>query len=86
MLLFGPCESNGKATVRFIHAKLRVRPVKAAHTIPRMELLAIELGLQLVKKIYNTFKIETNSPYIWTDSRACHDIASISSKSLTMYF
>jgi hypothetical protein len=32
------CESNGKVTVRFIQAKSRVRPVKAAHTIPRMEL------------------------------------------------
>jgi hypothetical protein len=66
-------ESNGKVTVRFIQAKSRVRPVKAAHTIPRMELLAIELGLQLVKKNYKTFKIETNNLYIWNDSRACHD-------------
>jgi hypothetical protein len=79
------CESNGKATVRFIHAKLRVRPVKAAHTIPRMELLAIELGLQLVKKIYKTFKIETNSLYIWTDSRACHDWLRIEARALQVF-
>jgi ribonuclease HI len=79
------CESNGKATVRFIQAKSRVRPVKAAHTIPRMELLAIELGLQLVKKINKTFKIETNSLYIWTDSRACHDWLRIEARALQVF-
>jgi ribonuclease HI len=79
------CESNNKVTVRFIQAKLRVRPVKAAHTIPRMELLAIELGLQLVKKIYKTFKIETKNIYIWTDSRACHDWLSIKARALQVF-
>jgi hypothetical protein len=79
------CESNGKVTVRFIQAKLRVGPVKAAHTIPRMELLAIELGIQLVKKIYKTFKVETHNIYIWTDSRACHDWLRIEARALQVF-
>jgi hypothetical protein len=61
-------KSNGLVNVRFVQAKSRVRPVKAAHTIPRMELLAIELGLQLLKKIYKKFSLETYNLYIWTDS------------------
>jgi hypothetical protein len=79
------CKSDGKVTVRFIQAKLRVRPVKAAHTIPRMELLAIKLGQQLVKKIYKTFKIETNNLYIWTESRACHNWLLIKARALQVF-
>jgi hypothetical protein len=61
-------KSNKVENVTFVQAKSRVRPVKAAHTIPRMELLAIELGLQLLKKIYTKFGLETYNLYIWTDS------------------
>jgi hypothetical protein len=79
------CESNGLVNVRFKQAKSRVRPVKAAHTIPRMELLAIELGLQLLKKIYKMFSPETYNLYIWTDSRACHDWLRIEARALQVF-
>jgi ribonuclease HI len=78
-------ESNGLVNVGFVQAKSRVRPVKAAHTIPRMELLAIELGLQLLKKIYKTFSLETYNLYIWTDSQACHDWLRIEARALQVF-
>jgi hypothetical protein len=38
-----------------------------------------------VKKIYKTFKIETNNLYIWTDSRACHDWLRIETRALQVF-
>jgi hypothetical protein len=37
--------------LRFVQAKSRLKPIKAAFTIPRMELLAAEMGLALAKKL-----------------------------------
>jgi hypothetical protein len=79
------CDNGHTILVRFVQAKSRVRPVKAAHTIPCMELLAIELALQLIKKIYLTFQIPTYNIYIWTDSRACHDWLRIEARALQVF-
>jgi hypothetical protein len=38
-------ENYGNVTVRFIKARSRIKPVKSTATIPRMELMAMELGL-----------------------------------------
>jgi hypothetical protein len=46
---------------------------KAAFTIPRMELLAAEMGLALAKKLIVTIDVRHQDIYIWTDSRAVHD-------------
>jgi hypothetical protein len=66
-------ENSGNTSVRFIQARSRIKPIKATHTIPRMELLSIELGLSMLKKLAKTFGILSHNQYIWTDSRACHD-------------
>jgi ribonuclease HI len=78
-------ENRGKVSVRFIQARSRIKPVKATHTVPRMELLSIELGLSLLRKLRTTFDIPTHDVFIWTDSRACHDWIRIEARSLQIF-
>jgi hypothetical protein len=66
-------EDHGQVLVRFIQARLRIKPIQATHTISRMELLSIELGLSMLNKLAKTFDIKTHNMNIWTDSRACHN-------------
>jgi hypothetical protein len=42
--------TNMVIVLRFVQAKSRLKPIKAACTIPRMELMAAEMGLALTKK------------------------------------
>jgi hypothetical protein len=44
-------DNYGNVTMRFIQAQSRIKPVKSTATIPRMELMAMELGLMLIKKL-----------------------------------
>jgi hypothetical protein len=37
--------------LRFVQVRSRLRPIKTAFTIPRIELLAAEMGLALAKKL-----------------------------------
>jgi hypothetical protein len=78
-------ENRGKVSVRFIQARSRIKPVKATHTIPRMELLSIELGLSMLRKLRTTFDISAHDVFIWTDSRACHDWIRIEARSLQIF-
>jgi hypothetical protein len=78
-------KNRGKVSVRFIQARSRIKPVKVTHTIPRMELLSIELGLSMLCKLRTTFDIPAHDVFIWTDSRACHDWIRIEARSLQIF-
>jgi hypothetical protein len=78
-------KKRGKVSVRFIQARSRIKPVKATHTIPRMELLSIELGLSMLCKLGLTFDISSHDVFIWTDSRACDDWIRIEARSLQIF-
>jgi ribonuclease HI len=78
-------ENRGKVSVRFIQARSRIKAVKATHTIPRMELLSIKLGLSMLGKLRTTFDISAHNVFIWTDSRACHDWIRIEARSLQIF-
>jgi hypothetical protein len=78
-------ENRGKVSVRFIQAKSRIKPVIATHTIPRMELLSIKLGLSMLCKLRTTFDIPAPDVFIWTDSRARHDWIRIEARSLQIF-
>jgi hypothetical protein len=71
--------------LRFVQARSRLKPIKAACTIPRMELMAAELGLSLAKKLINTLDIEHQNVYLWTDSRAVHDWLRVESRALQIF-
>jgi hypothetical protein len=75
-------EGQGETTVHIVQARSRIKPIKATHTIPRMELLGIELGLTLLKKLAKIYDIPPHDTFIWTDSRACYDRMRIETKSL----
>jgi hypothetical protein len=78
-------ENYGNVTVRFIQARWRIKPVKSTATIPWMELMAMELGLTMIKRLIKTFEILPHNSYIWTDSRACHDWVRIETRLLQVF-
>jgi hypothetical protein len=76
-------KNAGDITVIFIQARSKIKPVKATHTIPYMELLSVELGLSLLKKLANkTFGVPIFELYLWNDSQACYDWMRIETRSL----
>jgi hypothetical protein len=78
-------EGQGETMIRIVQARSRIMPIKATHTIPRMELLGIELSLTLLKKLAKTYDIPPHDTFIWTDSRACYDWMRIETKSLQIF-
>jgi hypothetical protein len=50
-------DTNSGVKLRFVLAKSRLRPIKAAFTIPRMELLVAEMRLALAKKLITTIDV-----------------------------
>jgi hypothetical protein len=71
--------------LRFVQARSRLRPIKAAFTIPRMELLAEEMGLTLAKKLIATLSFRHQDIHLWTDSRAVHDWLRVESRALQVF-
>jgi hypothetical protein len=78
-------DTNTGVKLRFVQAKSRLRPIKAAFTIPRMELLAAEMGLALAKKLIVTLNVMHQDIYIWTDSRAVHDWLRVETRALQVF-
>jgi ribonuclease HI len=78
-------EDKKGVTLRFVQARSRCKPIKAAHTIPRMELMAMELGLALAKKLVATLNIQHKDIFLWTDSRAVHDWLRVESRALQVF-
>jgi hypothetical protein len=70
---------------RFVQARSRLRPIKAAFTIPRMELLAAEMGLALAKKLIATLSFRHQDIHLWTDPRAVHDWLRVESRALQVF-
>ena len=60
--------SDGLIEVSFILGKARVNPLKTGLSIPRLELTAAVLAVQLREKIYNALKIKCTRTCFWTDS------------------
>jgi ribonuclease HI len=71
--------------LRFVQAKSRIKPIKAACTIPRMELMAAEMGLALANKLIMTLEVKHQNIFLWTDSRAVHDWILVESRSLQVF-
>jgi ribonuclease HI len=77
--------TNKVIVLRFVKAKSRLKPIKAACTIPRMELMAAEMGLALAKKLMATLDIQHQEIFLWTDSRAVHDWLRVESRALQIF-
>ena len=59
--------NSGKITTCLVRSKTKVVPLKAV-TIPRLELLAATLGVQLGQTVSKVLNFSKNSFNIWTDS------------------
>ena len=60
-------QSDGTATCRFIASKSRVAPTKAV-SIPRLELMAAVLDVQLVQKASQIMAVDMSQGTFWPDS------------------
>jgi hypothetical protein len=77
--------TNKVIVLRFVQAKSRLKPIKATCIIPRMELMAAEMGLALAKKLMATLDIQHHEIFLWTDSRAVHDWLRVESRALQIF-
>ncbi|XP_068714422.1 uncharacterized protein [Montipora foliosa] len=59
---------DGEVTVRFIAAKAKVAPTKAI-SVPRLELMAVVLGLRLARKVPELLETPFENCTLWTDSK-----------------
>jgi hypothetical protein len=76
---------NKGVQLRFVQARSRLKPIKAATTILRMELLAAEIGLVLAKKLIRTLDIFHHNMYLWRDLQAVHDWLRVESRALQIF-
>jgi hypothetical protein len=78
-------EDKKGVTLRFVQARSRLKPIKAAHTFPHMELMAMELGLALAKKLLATLSVQHKDIFLCTDSREVHDWLRVESRALQVF-
>lgn len=64
---FRVTDTKGMVTINMITARSKIAPVKKI-TIPRLELSAAVIGVQLAQFIRQTFKIPNMIVHFWTDS------------------
>lgn len=62
-------ENEGKRSVSFIQAKSRLNPSKNSQTIPRLELMALLMGVEAQQQIKNDFCLDIPiRSYVWSDN------------------
>ena len=59
--------TNGHTSCHFLMRKSRVAPKKVA-TVPRMELVAALLAVNLTRHLVKELKYSVSSAFLWTDS------------------
>ncbi|XP_065196475.1 uncharacterized protein LOC135827967 [Sycon ciliatum] len=59
--------SDGSDSMRLVASKMKVAPL-AVHSIPRLELMAAVLGLQLVKSLLPSLDLTMSTVTFWSDS------------------
>ena len=69
----------------FTMARGKVAAVTNAHTVPRMELLGLELGSRLMVKLSKALDIDRKDCFIWTDSKTCFDWMRVENRGLQAF-
>ena len=62
------CEYDDETTVAFAFGKVRVAPKKKLITIPRLELMAAVIGVELASAVKEELRATFTSVQFWTDS------------------
>ena len=60
--------SNDEISVRLIAAKSKVAPLSLPVTVPRLELMAALMSLELSQTVANALEMDINQTTFWTDS------------------
>ena len=76
---------DGRISTNLIMCRSKVAPIKTSYTIPRMELLGMELGATLITRISTTFSIPASDVFLWTDSTTCIDWMSVTTRCLQVF-
>jgi hypothetical protein len=58
-----------QATVALIYAKSRLRPKRTEMTIPKMELMAMRVGVRALSTVAKQLHMEKAEQYLWGDSK-----------------
>lgn len=66
-VIFVRVESNHEVKVQLVQSKTRVSPEKRV-TIPRLELLAANVGARLFNAVKTHFNVKEEDTYFWSDS------------------
>lgn len=61
-------KNERKTKVDLVFAKCRLAPLKRI-TIPRLELMAVLIGVRCLKFVYDQLQLNVKQKYLWTDSR-----------------
>lgn len=78
-------ENDGKVQTRLAMARMKVRPVKSTFSIPKMELLGLEMGSKLAQKVARAIDVPVESIFLWTDSKAVYDWLRIETRRLQTF-
>jgi ribonuclease HI len=70
---------------RFAASKMKVKTLRTCQTIPRMELMGVELGVRAAVKVAKAAGIPLQNVYAWTDSKAVFDWVRIEGQSMNAF-
>jgi hypothetical protein len=62
-------DTTGQVRNNLIYAKARVAPIKPAHTLPRLELLAILIGVRSMEFVAKELDLDISHKILWSDSQ-----------------
>ena len=62
-------KDNRPVYTNFVSAKNNISPVKVKRTIPKLELMSIEQGARLAKKVTGALDIKPENVTLWSDSK-----------------
>ena len=78
-------ELDDKVSLTLCMAKGKISPLKGKKTIPRLELLGLELGSRLISHINQALLIDSDNLRLWSDSTTALDWINITERGLQVF-
>ena len=78
-------QEDGSIDVRLCMSRGKIAPIRKKPTLPRLELMALDLGATLSSHISSALDIDQTDLYLWTDSTTTLDWLAIEESSLLTF-